>query len=194
MINGTNGVGAATGINYTGALTPDALMLYCASRLKGLDQQMQEQFAKQQTYRAASGAVNKLQARFAELSANQKGISPSDPQHKAIFDEMESLWNDAMAALPPDSPQRAQLQGQRDAYNRSMMAPNGGDWAFSKEECASMATSIGTISKDLSSSAELDMIQLQSLMSQRQTAIQMCTNLVSALGETSKTIAQKIGA
>ena len=36
-------------------------------------------------------------------------------------------------------------------------------------------------STDVGSQAQLGMIQLQSLMSQRQMAIQMCTNLIQAL-------------
>jgi hypothetical protein len=37
------------------------------------------------------------------------------------------------------------------------------------------------------------MIQLQSLMSQRQQAIQMCTNMVQALGQSSQAVAANIG-
>lgn len=46
---------------------------------------------------------------------------------------------------------------------------------------------------DLNSGAELQMIGLQSLMSQRQTAVQLTTNLVQALGDQANKIAQNIG-
>jgi hypothetical protein len=45
----------------------------------------------------------------------------------------------------------------------------------------------------LNSGAELQMIQLQSIMSQRQTAIQITTNLVQALGDQLNKIADNVG-
>jgi hypothetical protein len=49
------------------------------------------------------------------------------------------------------------------------------------------------VTKDIESSAQLDMIRLQSIMSARQTAIQLSTNLVAALGESTKAIVSNIG-
>jgi hypothetical protein len=39
----------------------------------------------------------------------------------------------------------------------------------------------------------MNMISLQSIMSARQTAVQLATNLISALGESSKAIAANAG-
>ena len=46
---------------------------------------------------------------------------------------------------------------------------------------------------DLNSNSELQMIQLQSLMSERQTAIELTTNLVQSLGNQAEKIAQNVG-
>lgn len=43
--------------------------------------------------------------------------------------------------------------------------------------------------KDLESGAQMDMIKLQSIMSARQTAVQLSTNLIASLGESTKGIA-----
>jgi len=192
MINGTNGIGATNGINYTGALTPDALMMYCATRLRSLDDQMSEQFAKQHAHRASTSAVNNLQQRIHQLSVGKEhhalDANCDRVADQAIKAEVEQMFQEALNTLPA-GPQKDALEKEFAEWNKTM-----GDKMLGKDEATNMAQRLGTISKDLSSSAELDMIQLQSLMSQRQTAIQLCTNLVSALGESAKTIAQKIGA
>ena len=46
--------------------------------------------------------------------------------------------------------------------------------------------------KDIESSAQMDMINLQSLMGARQTAIQLSTNLVAALAESMKAVVTNI--
>ena len=46
---------------------------------------------------------------------------------------------------------------------------------------------------NLNSDSEMTMINLQSLMSQRQTAVQLTTNLVQSLGDQQNSIAKNIG-
>lgn len=47
--------------------------------------------------------------------------------------------------------------------------------------------------KDIGSGAQMDMINLQSLMSNRQTAVQLSTNLIQALSDSADAIAHNIG-
>jgi hypothetical protein len=49
------------------------------------------------------------------------------------------------------------------------------------------------VGKDIDSSAQMDMIRLQSIMSARQTAIQLSTNLIASLSESTKSIVSNIG-
>lgn len=189
-INGVSQV-STTPVNYAGALTPDALMAYCASRLRGLDEQMQTQFAKQQQYRSGAASLNKLQADLAHLadginshSGNKNdGIKPGDGWEGTI----DAEFRDTLASMP-DGPAKQEVMRQYQEFKNT-----AGDHDLSPEECRNLAKALGDISKDMSSSAELDMINLQSMMSQRQLAIQMCTQMVSALGESSKSIAAQIG-
>jgi hypothetical protein len=186
-INGMSGIGGTGSINFAGALTPDALMTYCATRLRGLDDQMQTQLAGQQQARDASGALNELTNKLSALGKDDKGdgIHADDPGNKA---EVARLFKEAIDKTPP-GPARDMLCREHATFTHDL-----NDNIMSKGDAAQMATRLGTITKELNDSAELDMISLQSLMSQRQTAIQMCTNLVAALGESTKTITQKIGA
>ena len=46
---------------------------------------------------------------------------------------------------------------------------------------------------DINSSAQMDMINLQSLMSQRQTAVQLSTNIIKSLSDSADAIVHNIG-
>jgi hypothetical protein len=52
---------------------------------------------------------------------------------------------------------------------------------------------VKNVQQDLNSNSELSMINLQSLMSQRQEAIQVCTNLVQSMGDQCDKIAENVG-
>jgi len=185
MINGTSPPNASSDINFTGALTPDALMLYCRSRLGDLDDKMDDQFEKQKAYRDGTAALNRAHGLVAD---GVRAGGMSDQQGEAVVNEL----NLAIEALP-DGPQKKDIIAQRDFFTNEMK--NDGDAiSVDKAACEGYAKSLDNLSKDLGTSAELDMMTLQSLMSQRQTAIQISTNLIQSLGESSKTIAQKIGA
>ncbi|HEY8041388.1 MAG TPA: hypothetical protein VIF15_16395, partial [Polyangiaceae bacterium] len=52
---------------------------------------------------------------------------------------------------------------------------------------------LSDVQSTINQGSELQMIKLQSLMSQRQTAIQLTTNLVQSLGDQLNKIAENIG-
>ncbi len=52
---------------------------------------------------------------------------------------------------------------------------------------------LDALGKELNSGAQMDMIHLQSLMSSRQTAVQLSTNLIKSLGETADAVAGNTG-
>jgi hypothetical protein len=185
----SNAPTSATALNYAGAVTPDTLLLYCSTRIRSIDEQVQTQFKKQEQYRAVTSDVNQIQADFVAQSQRTDRADGLTGDGDFCKNE-EAKIDNAIKDAPPGS----------DAYNRlvAMKASlhstgAGSDNLLSKDEAKDYAEQLGSLSKDLGSSAELDMINLQSLMSQRQTAIQMITNMVSSLGESQKSIAQKIG-
>lgn len=191
-ISGSSYVNATT-INYRGAVTPEALMVYCSSRLHGLDDEMQGHFEKQQQYRAVTAGMNSIQAMLSEWSNRPNGY---EGNNAAAFEEWNTLhekFADVYRALPPGSSEAKRIHELEDKLSRKVLKELGGKEGLSKDDAKTLGDEAGAISKDMSSNAELDMITLQSLMSQRQTAIQLCTNLVSSLGESSKAIAQKVG-
>jgi hypothetical protein len=75
----------------------------------------------------------------------------------------------------------------------AMSTDTSQDSTISAQEMSAFTGTLTTINSGLNSGSELQMIQLQSLMSQRQTAIELCTNLVQSLGDTTEKIAENIG-
>jgi hypothetical protein len=185
-ISSTQGVASLSPIGLEQALTPDALMTYCKSRLQHLDGAIHEHFSRQQDLRNASSAIGALQQKLTDAATLKEGVKADDAQTR---NEITAQFENALAALPESHPRRAEVLQVYAFYKATLV-----DAMVSPSELNSMAQSIGSVVKDLGSSAELDMISLQSLMTQRQTAIQLCTNLVAALGESTKLIAQRIGA
>ena len=78
-----------------------------------------------------------------------------------------------------------------DNTGRDGVSTDGGK--ISSDEMKAFIDDVKGIQTDLGASSELGMIQLQSLMSQRQVAIQLCTNLVQSLGDQQNKICANVG-
>jgi hypothetical protein len=191
MIEGTSGAGAAAttaSVGQTSALTPEALMLYCGARLRDLDQEVNETFARQKQYRDATSALNDLQSDLNGLIKTKSAEGEyAIPEHdQATLDRIGQKFERAITAAPPGIREKLET-----AY--AEWKTNPGNTAYNVKEVKAKAEEIGGLAKEISSAAELDMIGLQSLMSQRQTAIQLTTNLLSSFNESLKAIAAKVG-
>ena len=83
------------------------------------------------------------------------------------------------------------------------MPPTGGsppsgvradqDSTFGSDELKGFSDTLTGINNNLNNSAELGMISIQSLMSQRSTAIQLATNIMQSLDDGTSKIADNIG-
>jgi hypothetical protein len=200
-------------------LTPDALMLYCQSRLQSIDTQMQAGINEQQNNTDEQTAVNELVADFQKLSAHgTTDPNSSDPTKNATnYAQCQDLEEHIRAVIhhiqttDPGSPAIAKLM---DIHDRVMATGTQGytdssgnvqtyygptpdkaqpDGIIDVDEINQIVNDLKDVGTTLNSSAELNMIQLQSYMSQRQTAIQLTTNLVQSLGDQDNKIVSNIG-
>lgn len=189
-------------------LTPDALLAYCQSRLQSIDSQAQEAFQGQQVLNQEQSLIAQAQ-QFLQSDANG---TTSKSECIKIEQGIEDLINQ-IKAIDPHSPEIAKLEQLHDNIMGTGSGPYtdsagkshgyltaGGpttrkdeDSDISEGEMQGFINDLQGISSDFNSSAELQMIQLQSLMSQRQTAIQLTTNLVQSLGDQLNKIADNIG-
>ncbi len=199
-------VGSATNIGgpeLSGYLTPDSLMAYCETRLRGLDDQMQKAFADQQKSNAVQEMLSGLQG-LAVLGAPEDTLDLSMkgnsgwPNKPADFQKVQGAYDaiqERIKQLDPRDPMVAKLTKIADSLG-SMKSGSFIPAATSispQQWNTEITEALSSTAKDLSSSSELSMIQLQSLMSQRQEAIQMCTNLVQSLGDQCNKIAENVG-
>ena len=194
-----------TGIDIS-ELTPEGVLAYCAERMGNIDSQVKEYMSLANKRQHAREALSDLET---TLKTHGNGLiaDPNDQPKKDIV----AKYNAAIEATKDADPQLAQrLTEERDKFQVDAFGHDGiTRWQFGahegaalayeqtnavgKESMEKMAEAVDAISGDLDQKSQLDMMTLQSLMSKRQTAVQMCTNLVSSLGDTSKAIAANVG-
>jgi hypothetical protein len=192
-------------------LTPDALEAYCESRLNSIDGQVQSIIARQQlSYSESSGLQTVLQ----KLQEHTSGVT-NDPTACAAMEQPLHDLIEQLKAHDPGCPELGKLKqlynnlvytgtGSTDTDANGMPyedadnyppAKNGpeGDGTIDSTEMQTFISGIQGCASDLNSDSELQMIQIQSLMSQRQTAIELSTNLVQSLGDQADKIAANVG-
>jgi hypothetical protein len=174
------------------SLSPDALMAYCSSRLQSIDSQMSEIMQTQQTNATSTTAVDNVAAALNQLPAPtgnppmiQLTGTPGAPNYNQV---VSAAYVAALAAVPPNSSLHAALETDFVAFENDMK--NG---QISPDDVSQLSQNLKNDASNLNSDSEMIMINLQSLMSQRQTAVQLTTNLVQALGDQANAIAKNIG-
>jgi hypothetical protein len=70
---------------------------------------------------------------------------------------------------------------------------NEGDWNYGDAEAQGFISSVKGVQDDMNSASELGMISIQSYMSQRETAVQLTTNLMQSIDDQAQKIAENIG-
>jgi hypothetical protein len=217
-MSGVGGVSNATPILGSssisgGGLTTDEIMLYCASQLNQLDSGIKQHMAQQQVARNQADKMGKLKGL---LSSGQIGAGDSS-RKKEVVQAMKEAYD----SLDPHDPRRDKLndmfcrfmdtatytnQSQDrvnapEKYNlltlddaqMDNIASNGKDGNdVNVDEMKGFAADIEPMLSDISKGAELDMIDLQAKISQRQMAVQMATQMISKINETQLAIIQKI--
>jgi hypothetical protein len=182
----------AAPLDFSANLSPDALMVYLSSRLNGLDGQINAIFNTEKTQTDAQAALRELKEAVGQLTADSGATTQTmtDEQNAAITKAIQDIH--AVDPMLSDSI----LQQLEKPGGGLLLEPTDGqpsDLIVTGNQVKATNDYIDGLSKDIESSSQMNMIQLQSLMSSRQTAIQLSTNLISALGESSKAIAANIG-
>jgi hypothetical protein len=171
------------------SMTPEALLTYLSTRLGSLDGQMDQIFTRERASEKVRSELRQIQELLTTLPTDaneQKGLPLDLEAFKAKLEP--HLAN--IAAENPDLADSIRTNLESDA--QILSGGNGGDDSYSTRELDATSTYLSTVSKDLESGSQMEMIQLQSLMGARQTAIQLSTNLVSALNESQKSVVSNI--
>lgn len=182
-------------MNESVYLSPDALMSYCATRLRGIDDQVQTAFAKQERDNADSQVLSTLSSSIQLPTEDPVDLSNNDNLDsvgEGAQDYMKDLADkfDKAADSVSDPQLKQSLHQQATTIREDIQ---NGKKLTAADVKGLTSDAVGKFQQDLNSGAELSMINLQSLMSQRQQAIQVCTNLVQSLGDQCNKIAENVG-
>jgi len=168
------------------SLTGDALLMYCQARMGDLDNEINMRMGDQ---KAALTRRQAIQSAEVEL----KKYGDNGPQNQEQWDACEAALRAAQAQLPPGDPGIAALEKFRVDIEHQYckdIAPNphypkDGEWKGTLDGLTKMED-------DIKGGAEIQMLQLQQLMSQRQTAVQLTTNMMSKLDQTQDSIVKNL--
>jgi hypothetical protein len=248
---GSNPITSAIGLLPPGAdggsvyLTPEALLVYCQSRLQDIDTQVQADMNQQQTTEWEQQQIGQIMTQVTNLQnqitkdSNGNGSITDANQIQKLEQSLEDLITQ-IKARDPNSPILGQLENLHDTimasgtgpyqdaqgvahgyYSSSnsdpTQPPNGtsapagvtvdhgtnpstsvnpdgdGDNKLDCQELDGYTSTLKGMSDTLNNSAELGMIDIQSQMSQRQTAVQLVTNILQAYDDGLSKIAGNIG-
>jgi hypothetical protein len=237
MMNEASGPSAADSTSAAGSdgdqptyLTPEALMVYCQTRLQGIDSQVQAAMTTQQNINWEQGQVGSLLNEISNDSAAAAGGVMSNPAEcQTLSQSIEDLITQIQAKDPGCS-QLAQLEQLHDAVMATGSGPyytpnpdpskpqvfhgyyNGGNSAdpptgqnppsnvnsdhdnqMGTNELTNFTNTLNNINSSLGSGAEMGMINIQSLMSDRTTAIQLTTSILQSCDDGLSKIADNIG-
>ena len=170
------------------SLSPDALMAYCEARLQSLDNQMNGIFESQQKNAQVTTDVNAIASALDDLPAPNSSSSSTTNISAADITQIQAAYHTAIQDAGSTSQLGELLNKDLSAFN---VGANSGQ--ISTDTVSQLTQNLKNDAANLNSDSEMTMINLQSLMSQRQTAVQLTTNLVQSLGDQQNSIAKNIG-
>jgi hypothetical protein len=194
-------------------LSPDALMSYCQTRLDSIDGQVRGVFEDQQQNASITQQIDQVIGAIKQYD----GSDQTDP---TVCKNLETIFHDLIENLKDTDPNCPVLPELTQAYNSMVWSGDGGaakaglpgpdfidfdkysptdqdttqgDMKLGTQELQKYVDTLTDAAGNLNSSSELGMVQIQSLMAQRQTAVTLTTNLVQSLGDQESKIADNIG-
>ena len=195
-----------------GSLTSDDLMTYCATQLNQLDGNIKQHMAQQQQARVQADKLGKLKAimtgqigagdssRKAEVIKALKeaydSLDPHDPRRDKLNDTFcrfmdTATYNDSSETRVTDGARYNLLTITDEQVGR--IASNGTNGnEVTDPEMQRFAADIEPMASDVGKRAELAMIDLQAMISQRQMAVQMTTQMISKINEAQMAIISQI--
>ncbi len=218
--SGTTPASSSGGSSPPVYLTPDAIMAYCQSRLQSIDGQVETAMTQQQNCNSEQQGVQNILTDVSSLQSELNNGTVKDHGAAAKLEsDLEKLISQ-MQSTDPSNPQIGTLEQLHDKIMATGTGPNNGaqayycsanppgsptgqtpppnvhqdtDDTFGTDELTGFSQTLTGVNNSLNNSAELGMIAIQSLMSQRTTAIQLSTNILQSINDGMSKIANNIG-
>lgn len=197
---------ALPGVQQFQYMTGATVLEYCEIRMKKLDSEINTHMSTQ------NNALDRRQA-LENASSIMGQFGDAGPTTKEQWEQIKLGLEHSVTKLPDGDPVKQQILGevqtlegqlvrtmstatvqitegahaeQTGTMTSEVFTPmSNGAWAAARKD-------LQDTSDQIKGNAELDMLQLQQLVSERQTAIQMATSIMAKMDETTLSIAQKI--
>ncbi len=182
-------------------MSADALLAYCQMQLGSLDDEMTIQIKAQNLALQQRTAVESVQTAL-------ESFGTSGPQTNGDLNKCSAAFDAAIAKLPAGNPVAAQLSAQEQQMTStyaetpasalpfiSAVIPDAARLANSpqNDDWQGTTQAVGNLSDDIKSGAEIQMLQLQDLSSQRQQAVEQATGMMTKENDTVDDAAKAIG-
>lgn len=175
---------------YDNALTAESMMVYLTTRLSGIDSQIQGFFQSQQKSEEIRAALNEIKRLLNSLPENtNKGENIKG--HEDTLAAIDASI-DAIAVVDPQLADRIRSDLKAEHHILRVAQPTDTNKVYTTLEVENTRTYLDNLAGQLESTAQMNMIQLQSLMSARQTAISLATNLLAKHDESLKKVIENI--
>lgn len=201
--------------------SPQSMVVYLRSRLTYLDDQINDVFDREQKGQHVRSELHAIQTILAQAKVEGEGASAtgklSGADVKLINDHIDEIAQYDLK-LATDLIHNLMDEGQllHDAGPPAVVSSTAGmaegirnspetpkpaatpanapqpDISFNGRQLEASKDYLTTVSKELDSSSQMDMISLQQAMSAHQTAVQLATNLIAALNESAKAVVTNI--
>jgi hypothetical protein len=199
------------------ALSAESMLIYCQIRLGSMDTEIKGMMDAQREAVRRKEVLNELKRELQACSNSaldtNDGASEADAVRGAI-----DAYDKAIEQLPPDDPMRKALETQKQelffwqdaspsalsqgaaweaqgAYANGVpfdSAHVGAKTGLSDESWKSVTDGVDNLLEGINDDAEIRMIELQSLMSARQTAISLTTNILNKIQQAEQSVVDNI--
>jgi hypothetical protein len=194
-------------------LTDASMLAYCGTQMQQIDSQIQTMFASQQKQNQEQQIINQaLQVLQGCADGTLDGNGKSAPSQKQCL-AMQQALEQAISQIEDMDPNAACLPQLEQLHDNLMATGTGSktngdthgfygsgptdsnptpDSTISGQEMAGFINSLQNIGTGMNSDAQLRMIQIQSLVSQQQTAVELTTNIMQTLDDSMKKVVDNI--
>lgn len=183
-----HGVAAAALPTLTN-LSAEDLLAYCGAQLNAIDGQIHDLMGSQQRALVERQQIGKAVSYL-------KTFGDTGPKTQEDMVACYNAVDDAIKALPPGDPARAALSDFKDKMEAKYGSPiGGGNNAIHTPAAGEWAGTTGQLSQigeDIKGQSELDMINLQGLVTQRQSVVSLTTQMMAKMQESLMSIAKNI--
>jgi hypothetical protein len=184
-------------------VSQESLFIYLQTRLGGIDDEINGMFQKQEKLQRIHKQLSTITEAINQFKTDTSDENPLDVKTKdhhlitdinnaigAIATDDPNLADDIKASLSKDGVLTGGVlddKGTEDTSDDVL-----GDYKYTTYEAKTSLEYIKSTTQELESSGQLEMIKLQSLMSNKTTAVQLSTNMTDAYNQSLKAIVSNI--